>query len=78
MWQGKYSAAIYETSKNNFFNIKTDEKETIKVDLIDFSVHVWKTSKWHEARAKLFTELSNMSNLVNFREYSRHNVPKWS
>ena len=40
-----------------------ERKPTLKVDLIDLSIHEWRLCKWHKACAKLFTESFNMANL---------------
>ena len=52
------------------------KRKPFKVDLIDPSISCGKTCKRHEACAKLFTEFSNMANLVNLRENPRQNPTK--
>jgi len=42
------------------------ERKPLKVDLIDLSINGWKMCMWQEACMKLFTESSNMANLVKF------------
>ena len=59
-----------EIEKNNYFSIysRSDlnnicRRQPSEVDLIDISIHAWKTCKRHKACAKVFTEASNMANL---------------
>ena len=60
-----------EIEKNNGFSIysRSDlnnicRRKPSKVDLIDISIHAWKTCKRHKACAKVFTEASNMAKIT--------------
>lgn len=68
------SGRIFTSISKNCFSIysRSDlnnicRRKQSKVDLIDISIHVWKTCKRHKACVIVFTEASNMVNLNNLR-----------
>ena len=79
-----------EISKNNCFSIYTRsdlkkktldifKRKPIKDNFTYVSIHAWKTCKWYRPCAKhVFTECSNMADLVNRTQNPHHNQARWS
>ena len=60
-------------------NLKVSKRKPINDNFIDASIYAWKTWKWYRPCVKsVFTECSNMADLVNRTQNPHHNQAKWS